>query len=62
MPQPTPEYIYVEKPTIDQLISIGWQYIEGSWDHPLGTGNRVYRPDIVLLVNGIPSASSSAKP
>ena len=34
MPQPTPEYIYVEKPTIDQLISIGWQYIEGSWDNP----------------------------
>jgi hypothetical protein len=29
MPQPTPEYIYVEKPTIDQLISMGWQYIEG---------------------------------
>jgi type I restriction enzyme R subunit len=34
MPQPTPEYIYVEKPTIDQLISMGWQYIEGSWDNP----------------------------
>jgi type I restriction enzyme R subunit len=34
MPQPTPEYIYAEKPTIDQLISMGWQYIEGSWDNP----------------------------
>ncbi|MBW4595961.1 MAG: HsdR family type I site-specific deoxyribonuclease [Brasilonema angustatum HA4187-MV1] len=29
MPQSTPEYIHVEKPTIDQLISMGWQHIEG---------------------------------
>src|SRR3569832_2733917 len=34
MPQPTPECIYVEKPTIEQLISIGWQYNEGRWDNP----------------------------
>jgi len=33
MPQQTPEYIYAEKPTIDQLVSMGWQYIEGSWDN-----------------------------
>jgi type I restriction enzyme R subunit len=33
MPQPTPEYIYAEKPTIDQLVRMGWQYIEGSWDN-----------------------------
>jgi type I restriction enzyme R subunit len=33
MPQQTPEYIYAEKPTIDQLVRMGWQYIEGSWDN-----------------------------
>lgn len=25
----TPEYQYSEKPTIDQLKSMGWKYIEG---------------------------------
>ena len=34
MPQLTPENIYAEKPTIDQLTGMGWQYIEGSWDDP----------------------------
>ncbi len=34
MSQPTPEYMYVEKPTIDQLVNTGWQYIEGDWDKP----------------------------
>jgi predicted metal-dependent hydrolase len=33
MPQQTPEYIYAEKPTTDQVVSMGWQYIEGSWDN-----------------------------
>jgi type I restriction enzyme R subunit len=43
MSQPTPEYIYVEKPTIDQLISMGWQYIEGSWDDPQVTGRENFK-------------------
>lgn len=34
MPQQTPEYIHVEKPTIEQLTGMGWQYIEGSWENP----------------------------
>ena len=36
MPQPnfkqTPEYIYTEKPIIDQLVGMGWQHLEGDWD------------------------------
>jgi len=43
MPQPTPEYIYAEKPTIDQLISMGWQYIEGSWDQPPSYRSREFQ-------------------
>src|ERR687885_2572778 len=43
MPQPTPEYIYVEKPTIDQLISMGWQHIEGSWDNPQVTDRENFK-------------------
>jgi len=27
MPKPTPEYLYSEKPLIDQLQTMGWQYI-----------------------------------
>lgn len=34
MPKPTPEYLYSEKPTIDQLQMMGWQYIEGDWEVP----------------------------
>jgi len=30
MPKPTPEYLYSEKPTIDQLQMMDWQYIEQS--------------------------------
>ncbi|MBD2438102.1 type I restriction endonuclease subunit R [Nostoc sp. FACHB-110] len=33
MPE-SPEYTHVEKPTIQQLSRMGWQYIEGSWDNP----------------------------
>jgi type I restriction enzyme R subunit len=47
MPQPTPEYIYVEKPTIDQLISIGWQYIEGSWDNPQVTDRENFKQVLI---------------
>jgi type I restriction enzyme R subunit len=47
MPQPTPEYIYVEKPTIDQLISMGWQYIEGSWDNPQVTDRENFKQVLI---------------
>jgi type I restriction enzyme, R subunit len=47
MPQPTPEYIYVEKPTIDQLISMGWQYIKGSWDNPQVTDRENFKQVLI---------------
>ncbi|MEH1905211.1 MAG: hypothetical protein V7L04_28500 [Nostoc sp.] len=33
MPQQTPEYIHIELPSVQQLTSMGWQYIEGDWDN-----------------------------
>lgn len=47
MPQPTPKYIYVEKPTIDQLTSMGWQYIEGSWDDPQVTDRENFKQVLI---------------
>ncbi|MEP0859255.1 HsdR family type I site-specific deoxyribonuclease [Trichocoleus sp. DQ-U1] len=47
MPQPTPEYIYAEKPTIDQLVSMGWQYIEGSWDDPQITDRENFKQVLI---------------
>src|SRR4028118_2141915 len=47
MSQPTPEYIYVEKPTIDQLISMGWQHIEGSWDNPQITDRENFKQVLI---------------
>ncbi|MEG4584719.1 HsdR family type I site-specific deoxyribonuclease [Microcoleus sp. MOSTC5] len=47
MPQLTPEYIYAEKPTIDQLISMGWQHIEGSWDNPQVTDRENFKQVLI---------------
>jgi type I restriction enzyme R subunit len=47
MPQQTPEYIYAEKPTIDQLVSMGWQYIEGSWDDPQVTNRENFKQVLI---------------
>ncbi|MEG4965709.1 HsdR family type I site-specific deoxyribonuclease [Microcoleus sp. B6-A1] len=47
MPQLTPEYIYAEKPTIDQLISMGWQHIEGSWDNPQITDRENFKQVLI---------------
>ncbi|MEG4521028.1 MULTISPECIES: HsdR family type I site-specific deoxyribonuclease [unclassified Microcoleus] len=47
MSQQTPEYIYSEKPTIDQLISMGWQHIEGSWDHPQVTHRENFKQVLI---------------
>lgn len=47
MPQLTPEYIYSEKPTIDQLIGMGWQYIAGSWDNPQVTGRENFKQVLI---------------
>ena len=46
-PQQTPEYIYAEKPTIDQLVSMGWQYIEGSWDAPQITEGENFKQVLI---------------
>lgn len=42
-----PEYNQVELPFIDQLISLGWQYVSGSVDHPTVTGRPSFR-DVLL--------------
>ncbi|MEP0802770.1 type I restriction endonuclease subunit R [Funiculus sociatus] len=47
MPQQTPEYIYSEKPTIDQLTSMGWQYIEGRWDDPQVTDRENFKQVLI---------------
>jgi type I restriction enzyme R subunit len=54
MPQLTPEYIYVEKPAIDQLKSMGWQHIEGSWDNPQVTERENFKQ--VLLSERLKAA------
>ena len=54
MSQPTPEYIYVEKPTIDQLIGMGWQHIEGSWDNPQVTHRENFKQ--VLISHSLKTA------
>jgi len=54
MPQLTPEYTNVEKPTIDQLISMGWQHIEGSWDNPQVTDREHFKQ--VLISHSLKTA------
>ena len=47
MPQQTPEYVHVEQPTINQLKSMGWQYIEGSWDDPQVTDRENFKQVLI---------------
>ncbi|AFY47533.1 type I site-specific deoxyribonuclease, HsdR family [Nostoc sp. PCC 7524] len=54
MPQQTPEYIHVEKPTIEQLTGMGWQYIEGNWDNPAITERDNFKQ--VLLTQRLKAA------
>ncbi|MEG4629368.1 HsdR family type I site-specific deoxyribonuclease [Microcoleus sp. AR_TQ3_B6] len=54
MSQPTPEYIHSEKPTIDELIGMGWQYIEGSWDNPQVSDRENFKQ--VLIINRLKAA------
>ncbi|MFK0734055.1 MAG: type I restriction endonuclease [Gloeotrichia echinulata GP01] len=54
MHQQTPEYIHVEKPTIEQLISMGWQYIEGSWENPAVTERDNFKQ--ILLTQRLKAA------
>ncbi|MEH1908169.1 MAG: HsdR family type I site-specific deoxyribonuclease [Nostoc sp.] len=54
MPQPTPEYIHVELPIIQQLTSMGWQYIQGSWDNPAITERENFKQ--VLLTERLKAA------
>lgn len=48
MVQDTPEYLYSEKPTIDQLRQMGWQYIQGDTQDPQITGRESFKQ--VLLI------------
>lgn len=57
MPQPMPEYIYAYKLTIDQLISMGWQYIQGSWDNPQVSDRENFKQ--VLISGRLKTAISS---
>lgn len=54
MSQSTPEYIHVEKPTIDQLVNTGWQYIAGDWDKPEITERENFKQ--VLLSDRLKAA------
>lgn len=54
MPQPTPEYIHVELPFIQQLKSMGWQHIEGDWDIASLTERENFRQ--VLLTGRLRAA------
>ncbi|MGE5658095.1 MAG: type I restriction endonuclease [Actinomycetota bacterium] len=47
MPQQTPEYIHSEKPIIDQLISMGWQQIEGDWNNPQVTERENFKQVLI---------------
>jgi type I restriction enzyme, R subunit len=49
-----PEYIHVEKPTIDQLISMGWQYILGDKSYSQVTERDDFKQ--VLLTNRLKAA------
>lgn len=37
-----PEYAFSEKPLIDQLIAMGWQFIPGHLDNPTATGRNSF--------------------
>lgn len=50
----SPEYIHVEKPTIDQLVSMGWQYMAGDKFNPQVTERDNFKQ--VLLTNRLKAA------
>ena len=54
MPKDTPEYTYSEKPTIDQLVMMGWQHITGDREVPQFTERETFKQ--VLLVDRLKSA------
>jgi type I restriction enzyme R subunit len=41
------EYNEVELPFINQLKSLGWQYIEGSWDNPQITDRENFKQVLI---------------
>jgi type I restriction enzyme, R subunit len=50
----TPEYRYSEKPTIDQLIQMGWQFMEGETQEPAITERESFKQ--VLLLDRLKAA------
>ena len=49
-----PEYIHVEKPIIDQLVSMGWQYMLSDKFNYKVTGRDNFKQ--VLLINRLEAA------
>jgi len=43
-----PEYEEVERPFVDQLVSMGWKFTTGNPDDPTATGRESFR-DVLLL-------------
>jgi type I restriction enzyme R subunit len=43
-----PEFIQVEQPLIDQLVSMGWKFTTGNLINPTATGRETFR-DVLLL-------------
>ncbi|MBH8563751.1 hypothetical protein I8748_16395 [Nostoc sp. CENA67] len=54
MAQKTPEYSHVKMPTVQQLISMDWQYIEGDWDNAKVTERENFKQ--VLLTEHLKAA------
>jgi type I restriction enzyme R subunit len=44
----SPEYLYAEKPTLDQLQMMGWQYLEGDWHNPTITERENFKQVLLL--------------
>lgn len=49
-----PEYTEVERPFVEQLVSMGWKHTPGSLDHPSTTGRETFRE--VLLLDDLAAA------
>jgi len=59
MPKPSPEYIQVERPFIEQLQQLGWNYLEGDTGVPYLTGREDFRQ--VLLTDRLREALARVK-
>jgi type I restriction enzyme, R subunit len=43
----------VERPLVEQLVSVGWQFVEGDLDHPARTGRTAFC-EVLQVTNNWP--------